>query len=183
MNLANHFLIAMPSMSDPNFSQTVTLIVMHDEQGAMGIVVNRPLPLNLGTVLEQMQIPNASARIKNQPIFEGGPVSRDRGFVIHQPPSQWNSTITVSPELAVSTSRDILEAISAGTGPDASLIALGYAGWDAGQLEQEFAANAWLSCPAEESIIFELAPELRWRSAVERLGISIEAISSDVGHA
>jgi putative transcriptional regulator len=183
MNLSNHFLIAMPTMADPNFQQTVTLICAHSEDGAMGIVVNRPLPLELSAVFEQMKLTSADDRINAQQVYEGGPVRRDRGFVVHRPALQWDSTILVSDEIAVSTSRDILEAISAGKGPESSLIALGYAGWEPGQLENEIAQNAWLSCPAQASIIFSLPAEQRWRRAAERIGISIESISRDVGHA
>lgn len=183
MNLSNHFLIAMPTMLDPNFFQTVTLICAHSDEGAMGIVINRPLQLELGTVLEQMQLSSEHEWINALRIYEGGPVRRDRGFVVHQPALQWDSTIVVSEELAVSTSRDILEAISAGKGPEANLIALGYAGWEPGQLEQEIASNSWLSCPADASIIFKYPSEQRWRRAAEQLGITIDAISRDVGHA
>ncbi|MCC6202008.1 MAG: YqgE/AlgH family protein [Gammaproteobacteria bacterium] len=183
MNLSNHFLIAMPSLADPNFQQTVTLICAHGDEGAMGIVVNRPLPLELSAVLEQMKLSSEDERVNAQQVYEGGPVRRDRGFVVHRPPLQWDSTILVSDEIAVSTSRDILEAISAGKGPESSLIALGYAGWEPGQLETEIAQNAWLSCPADASIIFSMPAEQRWRRAAEQLGIAIDTISRDIGHA
>ncbi len=183
MNLSNHFLIAMPTLADPNFFQTVTLVCVHNEDGAMGVIINRPLDLDLGTVFDQMNIANPDAEISAQCVFEGGPVHRDRGFIIHRPALEWDSTIRVSADLAISTSRDVLEAISNGSGPESNLVALGYAGWGSGQLESEMAANAWLSGPADESIIFDLPPDERWRRAVEQLGIDVNTMSHDVGHA
>jgi putative transcriptional regulator len=183
LNLANHFLVAMPSLEDPNFKETVTLICLHGKEGAMGIVINRPLDLQLGAVLEQMQITSSRNEVNQQPVFEGGPVYRDHGFILHRPAGAWGSTIPVSSRLAISTSKDILEAISDGRGPEASLVALGYAGWGAGQLEDEIAANAWLSVAADESIIFELPPELRWRAALTKLGCDPVNIVHSAGHA
>jgi putative transcriptional regulator len=182
-DLTNQFLIAMPTLADPNFVRTVTYICAHNEEGAMGIVINRPLALELGEVLSQMDLKSDDPSISARPVFHGGPVHTDRGFVIHRPAREWNSTITVSPEVAVSTSRDILEAISQGAGPADSLVALGYAGWGAGQLEQEMAHNAWLSGPASLDILFTIPAEQRWTRAATLLGIDIGAISNDVGHA
>lgn len=182
-DLTNHFLIAMPSLADPNFVQTVTYICAHNSDGAMGIVINRPLEFDLGTVLSQMDIASADPEIKQQPIYHGGPVHTDRGFVLHRPAREWNSTMKVSGEVGVSTSRDILEAISDGAGPAESLVALGYAGWGTGQLEQEMAQNAWLSGPADLAIIFATPAQHRWQRAAELIGIDLTAISRDVGHA
>lgn len=182
-NLTNHFLIAMPSLADPNFHHTVTYICAHNEEGAMGIIINRPLGLELSEILEQMELKTDDKKIARTPIYHGGPVQSDRGFVLHQPLQQWDSSITVSNKIGVATSRDILKAIAEGKGPDNTFIALGYAGWGAGQLEQEIRDNAWLSGPADLGIIFNMPNELRWSSAAALMGVDIEKISGDVGHA
>ncbi|MGH8652564.1 MAG: YqgE/AlgH family protein [Gammaproteobacteria bacterium] len=183
MNLTNHFLIAMPSLADPNFYQTVTYICAHDAEGAMGIVINRPMPFGLGAILSQMDLESSDARINDMPIFQGGPVQQERGFIIHRPVKDWESTIKVTEEIGVGTSRDILAAISEGTGPPQTLIALGYAGWGAGQLEREMAENAWLSGPADMNVMFEAPAELRWQKSVTLLGVDPRQLSSYVGHA
>lgn len=183
-DLTNHFLIAMPSMADPNFSRTVTYVCAHNDDGAIGIVINRPMEIDLGEVFAQMKIENCGESPPNsQPVYQGGPVHRDRGFVIHCPAADWESTIRVTDELAVSTSRDILEAISNGTGPQDTLVALGYAGWGAGQLEQEMGQNAWLSGPATMNILFHTPPLQRWEGAVAAMGVDLNSLSNDVGHA
>jgi putative transcriptional regulator len=182
-SLANHFLIAMPALEDPNFQRSVTYICEHNENGAMGIVINRQTDLELGEVLEHMQIPPRIDAVRHQPVYAGGPVQQDRGFVLHRPAGNWVSMLTVSDDIAITTSRDILEAISAGEGPDDSIIALGYAGWAPGQLEEELAANAWLNGPADERIIFATPCEQRWKAAAALLGVDLELLSSEVGHA
>jgi putative transcriptional regulator len=183
INLTNQFLIAMPGLMDPNFHQTVTYICAHNEDGAMGIVINRPLDLALGDVLAQMELKACSDSVEKMPIYQGGPVQTDRGFVLHNPDSEWQSSINVSDEIGVTTSRDILQAIAAGRGPKESLIALGYAGWAAGQLERELKDNAWLSGPADSDIIFRMPCEKRWESAARLLGVELDKLSPDVGHA
>ena len=183
LNLTNQFLIAMPSLADPNFVHTVTYICAHSEDGAMGIVINRPLNIGLGEVLAQMKMEATVPDINERPVFHGGPVQRDRGFIIYRPASSWDSSLQVSDEVAVATSRDILEAISCGEGPQDTLVALGYAGWSAGQLEQEMLDNAWLSTPANDNILFRLPAPDRWRSAVALLGIDLDNLSSEIGHA
>ncbi|MGB1882907.1 MAG: YqgE/AlgH family protein [Gammaproteobacteria bacterium] len=182
-DLTNHFLIAMPSLADPNFEHTVTYICAHSEDGAMGIVINRPLEFDLGEVLTQMDLCADDRAITDQPVYQGGPVQTDRGFVLHRPAVEWDSTIKVTTDIGVSTSRDILEAISGGEGPDESLVALGYAGWGAGQLETEMAQNAWLSGPADLDIIFETPVARRWQHAAQLLGVNMAAMSNDIGHA
>ncbi len=182
-NLTNHFLIAMPTLADPNFVETVTYLCAHNEDGAMGIVINRPLELGLGEVLAQMDLASTDPDIAAQPVYHGGPVHTDRGFVLHRPAREWNSTLKITGEVGVSTSRDILEAIAAGRGPADSLVALGYAGWGAGQLEQEMAHNAWLSGPADLAIVFETPAKRRWQLAAQLIGIDVNAISHDIGHA
>ena len=182
-NLTDHFLIAMPQLEDPNFVRSVTYICAHNEEGAMGIVINRPLDMALAEVLTQMELAANDPLIGELPVYLGGPVHTDRGFVLHRPVHHWNSTIAVTAEVAVSTSRDILEAIARGEGPRDALVALGYAGWSAGQLENEMAQNAWLSGPADLDIVFKTPAELRWQRAAVRLGIDLASISHDVGHA
>jgi putative transcriptional regulator len=183
INLTNHFLIAMPSMADPNFSQTVTYVCSHGEEGAMGIVINRPLGFGLGEVLSQMQVSPTDDRINNLPVYQGGPVQPDRGFVLFRPLGSWGSSVQVSDDVGVATSRDILEAIARGEGPANTLVALGYAGWASGQLEQEMLDNAWLSSPADEDVIFTVPPQQRWQRAAALLGININTIAHDAGHA
>ena len=182
-NLTNHFLIAMPQLEDPNFARSVTYICAHNEDGAMGIVVNRALDMTLGDVLSQVDVTAEVATIAERQVYLGGPVHTDRGFVLHRPAQIWQSSISVTPEVAVCTSRDILEAIARGAGPSDTLVALGYAGWGAGQLEAEIAQNAWLSGPADLDIVFKIPAEQRWQRAAALLGVDLHYISHDVGHA
>jgi putative transcriptional regulator len=182
-SLTNHFLIAMPALADPNFYHTVTYICAHNEDGAMGIIINRPLGLSLGEVLQQMEISSGSAHIERIPIYQGGPVQADRGFVLHQPLKKWDSCIEIAGDMGIATSRDILHAIAHGEGPEQVLIALGYAGWAPGQLEKEILENAWLNAPADTSIIFNTPIEQRWHAAAGLMGIDLETLSIDVGHA
>jgi putative transcriptional regulator len=181
--LRNQFLIAMPTLADPNFSRTVTYICEHGEHGAMGIVVNRPSELKLSDVLEHMKIPEIEPGSGDQTVYIGGPVEEERGFVLHSRSTRWDSTMAVTDEISITTSRDVLEAIARGEGPKRSLIALGYAGWSAGQLETELQANAWLSGPADTQILFRLSPERRWEAAAKLLGVDLNLLSTDTGHA
>jgi putative transcriptional regulator len=183
MNLTNHFLIAMPGLEDPNFHRTVTYLCAHNEDGAMGIVINRPLDLNLGEVLAHMDLHPTDSSAAAQPVLEGGPVQRERGFVLHAPTGNWDSVLEVEGGIAVATSRDILAAVACGEGPAQTAVALGYAGWGAGQLEEEVLRNAWLSGPADASVIFDLPFESRWEAAAKLLGVDIERLSGQAGHA
>ncbi len=182
MNLTNHFLIAMPALADPNFARTVTYLCAHNDEGAMGIVINRPLNLNLADVLDHMEIKNTNPGIVGMQVMQGGPVQRERGFVLHAPVGQWDSVLKVSEEIAVATSRDILTAVAEGRGPKQTLVALGYAGWDAGQLEREVLENAWLSGPADSSIIFDAPYQERWDRAARLLGVDPDRLSGEAGH-
>lgn len=182
-NLTNQFLIAMPGLMDPNFYQTVTYICAHNDEGAMGIVINRPLDMALGDVLEQMDMEPSDNRVNELPVYHGGPVHTDRGFVLHEPLSTWESSINVNDAVGVTTSRDVLQAIARGGGPKESLVALGYAGWGAGQLEQEMLENAWLSGPADVNVIFKTPCEQRWQTAADLLGVDLNLLSTDIGHA
>src|SRR5260221_5206147 len=160
--LVNHFLIAVPAMDDPHFARGVTLLCEHNEHGAMGLLVNRASDYRLGEVLEQMEISTDLAAIADDAVLVGGPVLPDRGFVLHDGGDEWPSTMRVAPGLAVTTSREILAAMARGDGPRRHLVALGYASWGAGQLEQEIAENAWLTGPADQAIVFDTPIELRW---------------------
>lgn len=182
-SLTNQFLIAMPGLQDPNFSRTVTFICEHSEAGAMGIVINRPMEIQLGEVLLQLEIDVTARAVRELPVYMGGPVQTDRGFVIHDGDRDFDSTLTVTPNLRVTTSRDVLEAIANGNGPSHHLIALGYAGWGEGQLEQEMIANAWLSGPADPEILFSTPSAERWQSAAQRLGVDLNLLSGQAGHA
>ncbi len=182
-NLTNQFLIAMPTLEDSNFEHAVTYICEHNENGAMGIVINRPAEIPLGEIFSQLEIPEPSYAAAHSPVYLGGPVQQERGFVLHNPMGIWESSFTVSDEVAITTSRDILAALAEERGPSHTLVALGYAGWGAGQLEREIAENAWMSAPASSQIIFHLPVDQRWKAAAAAAGIDISRISSDFGHA
>jgi len=183
VNLTNHFLIAMPQLEDPNFFQTVTYICQHNDDGAMGIIINQPLDMKLGDILQQLEIDNSDATLAQQTIYFGGPVLQDRGFILHRPGKNWDATLFISDDIALTTSGDILHDIAAQKGPAQYLIALGYAGWGAGQLERELVQNAWLSVPASAEIIFETPFEKRWPQAASLLGVDLQLLSEDIGHA
>jgi len=182
-SLTNHFLIAMPGLEDPNFSRTVTYVCEHTERGAMGIVINRPMNIRLGEMLDQLDIASSDRRVLEASVYLGGPVQPERGFVLHPTAEGFDSTLNVTPEISITTSRDILEAIADGKGPTHRLIALGYAGWGGGQLEQEIGANTWLSGPVDVEIIFRLPASARWRAAAQLLGIDMNLLSGEAGHA
>ncbi len=183
MDLTNQFLIAMPSLQDPHFHRTVTYLCAHNNEGAMGIVINRPLDLNLGEVLDHMDIDVDDSCVNDMMVLQGGPVQCDRGFVIHEPAGEWDAVLAVGTDIGVATSRDILTAVAHGDGPDRAVVALGYAGWGAGQLEREVLQNAWLSGPADSSIIFDLPYDKRYESAARLLGVEIDRLSGEAGHA
>jgi len=182
-SLTNHLLIAMPTLADPNFSQTVTVVCEHTDKGALGIVVNKPLPMRLSDVLEQMNLEARSEYIAAKPVLRGGPVSTDRGFVLHRPGGNWDHSHKVSDMIQVTTSRDVLTAIARGEGPDDAFIALGYAGWEAGQLEHEIKENSWISMPIDTRMVFDLPYEDRWSAAWRFLGIDKDMMSRSSGHA
>ncbi len=182
-NLTNHFIIAMPSLEDGNFSQSVTYICEHDENGALGITINRPSEISLSEILSQLNIDASSGHTLSQTVLSGGPVQTDRGFILHSPVGKWDSSLKVTDSIAVTTSQDIMQAIARNEGPDRCIIALGYAGWGPGQLEFELSENAWLSCPATEEILFNTPLEKRWQAAALLLGIDLQLLSNQTGHA
>ncbi|MEM7282377.1 MAG: YqgE/AlgH family protein [Pseudomonadota bacterium] len=183
--MTNQLLIAMPNLLDPNFHKTVTLICEHNEQGALGIVINRPLDLQMGEVFEQMALSSGNDGLNQTPVLDGGPVAKDRGFVLHtdSDKTKWESTIRLPNNVGVTTSRDILSALAEGDGPDQAVVALGYAGWDAGQLDAEMAANAWLTVSATDEILFDTPFEDRWQSAADLLGVNLSQLGPTAGHA
>jgi putative transcriptional regulator len=182
VNLTHHFLIAMPAMVDPHFARSLTFICEHNEQGALGVVVNRPIDMTLHTLLDQVEITPAGDAFKTVPVHFGGPVQVDRGFVLHTPVGQWQSTLAVTDEIGLTTSKDILQAVADGSGPRQVLVTLGYAGWAAGQLEHEITQNAWLTVQASPRIIFELPAEQRLTAAMGLLGIDYASLSEVAGH-
>ena len=181
--LANQMLIAMPSMADPNFERSVTLMCQHTEEGAIGITLNRKSDFSLGEIFDQLNFVCADPEVRNAPVLEGGPVHRDRGFVLHSPMEGLESSIQLNPDVMVTTSRDVLKVIAEGNGPERFVVALGYAGWGDGQLESEMRENAWLSVDSDSAIIFELPLAQRWESAVSKLGIDLTQLHNFGGHA
>ena len=183
--LTGQFLIAMPAMDDPNFDRTVTYVCEHNDEGALGIVINRPIDMSLAEILAQMDLEIPDPALAEQLVLQGGPVQPERGFVIHDDggAAGFSATLDVQDGIKVTTSRDILEALAKGSGPQRAVIALGYAGWGAGQLEAEMAANSWLTVPATPDIIFSVPFERRWEAAARLIGIDITALSSEAGHA
>lgn len=175
----------MPAMNDPNFERTVTLICAHDEQGALGVVINRPLELRLGDVLKQVGFEDIHPKCEraDDPVFGGGPVQPELGLVLHGHGHDNEASIVVSDELALSMSLEMLEAIATNTGPDNALLALGYAGWGEGQLEQEMSDNAWLSVTADANLIFDTPVDKRWSAAAERIGFDPAMLSGESGRA
>ncbi len=186
VNLTNHFLIAMPSLADSNFSGTLTYICRHDENGAMGVVINRPMNMTLENLFSQINLPAPTSTTLTQPVYFGGPVQTDRGFVLHSPVGHWRSTLQVNQHIGLTTSRDILEAMAQGAegeAPDNILISLGYAGWEPGQLEQELKQNSWLTVQADMDVVFKLPVETRFSAALGILGIDPAYLSDEAGHA
>jgi putative transcriptional regulator len=181
--LGDQLLIAMPAMADPHFDHAVTYICEHGPEGALGIVINRPLGLTLGAVLSQLELGCDDPATRARTVFFGGPVLPERGFVLHDSGSRFDSTLRVNERFSVTTSRDVLAAIADGRGPQQALIALGYAGWSAGQLEAELADNAWLSAPADPLLVFDTPPEQRWDRAARSIGADPARLSGAAGHA
>ena len=182
-NFTDHFLIAMPNMLDPNFSGTLTYICDHGDQGALGVVVNRPIELNLESLFSQIGLELEDDQLRGDPVYYGGPVQGERGFVLHRPVGQWGSTLTVNDRVGLTTSKDILEATAQRKGPAEILVTLGYAGWGPGQLEDEIKQNAWLTVPADPEVIFALPPQERVPAAMRLLGIDLSMLSEEAGHA
>ena len=181
--LTNQLLVAMPGLEDPHFAQTVTLVCEHGSRGALGIVLNKPLSMRLAEVLAQMKLPPQTPTVGEQIVLRGGPVHQDRGFVLHRPGGSWESTHRISDAIQVTTSRDVLVAMAKGEGPENAFIALGYAQWDEGQLEQELRDNTWLTLPVSDEVLYDLPYEDRWSAAWRSLGVDVTKVSPRAGHA
>lgn len=186
LNLANHFLIAMPSMQDPIFGGTVVYVCEHNENGVLGVVINKPTDMTMQVLFDRIDLKLEAAPgapIIDEPIMFGGPVQDDRGFVLHTPGTRYSSSLTVTDEVAFTTSIDVLEAVAAGTGPQRMLVSIGYAGWSPGQLEEEISRNGWLTVGADAHILFDLPIEDRYVAAMKLLGIDPLMLTSEAGHA
>jgi putative transcriptional regulator len=183
LNLRNHLLIAMPNMGDPHFDHSVSLICQHDENGAFGLTINRPLELTVGELFEQLNIEINNPHIAGQLALSGGPIQAEQGFVLHDGTRSWDSTLRIAESLALTSSRDILNDIANGSGPEHFLLVLGCAGWSPGQLEHEIKENAWLTCPSTAPILFEMPYPQRWHGAASTLGIDVNLLSIAAGHA
>ncbi len=182
-SLTNQFLIAMPALRDPNFARGVTFLCQHGEDGAMGLLINRLSEYRLGDVLAQMNLASELTGVIDSPVLIGGPMQPERGFVLHSPEGEWESSFRISDHVSVTTSRDILVAMAAGHGPEHALVALGYSSWSPGQLERELRENAWLTAPSSESLLFEVPLESRWEAAAASLGVNLAQLASYAGHA
>lgn len=181
--LANQLLIAMPNLRDPNFARGVAFLCQHGEDGAMGLMVNRLSEYRLGDVLAQMNMVSEIPEVIDAPVLIGGPVQPERGFVLHSPRGEWESSFRISDRISVTTSRDILAAIAGGNGPRRAFVALGYSGWSPGQLEQELCDNHWLTAPASEQVLFDTPLEERWEAAAGLVGVNLVQLASYAGHA
>jgi len=183
INLTNQFLIAMPGMADPTFSGSVVYLCEHNERGALGLVINRPIDIDMATLFDKIDLKLEIQPVARQPVYFGGPVQTERGFVLHDPVGIYVSSLAVPGGLEMTTSKDVLEAVANGSGPHRFLLTLGYAGWGAGQLEEELSRNGWLTVQADPEIIFSVPPEERFAAAIRLLGIDISMLSGDAGHA
>lgn len=188
LSLSNHFLIAMPNLNDPHFEQSVSYICEHNNEGAMGVVINRPTAISFAELCEQLDIEVSDTDIANYPIFDGGPVETDRGFILHTPIGEWDSTLEITKDIGLTMSQDIIEAIASGYSSDNNppkhfIITLGYAGWSEDQIEEEIAGNTWLNVQATEKILFQTPTENKWTTAAASMGINLQTLSSDIGHA
>lgn len=183
-SLQNYLLIASPTMDDPYFSRTVTYICEHNEDGAMGLVINQPVGMSLKQLIEQVDENAIVVEEKGKGIvLAGGPVNQDRGFVLHTTQSGWASSLVLTSEVMITTSKDILACLGNDSGPSKSLVTLGYAGWSAGQLEEELQTNSWLTIEADASFLFDVPIHQKWQAAVHKLGVDIWQLGPDIGHA
>jgi len=192
MNLTHHFLIAMPGLQDKAFNRSVVYLCEHSERGALGLVINKPSEINLGVLFEKIELHLSRPELGNAPVFQGGPVQTERGFVLHEPvfadadkpnESVYASTMTIPGGLEMTTSKDVLEALATGAGPRKVLVSLGYSAWGEGQLESELAENSWLTVSADPSVIFDTPIEDRYEKALSLLGLQSWMLSPGAGHA
>jgi putative transcriptional regulator len=186
LNLANHFLIAMPSMQDPIFGGTVVYVCEHNDKGVLGVVINKPTDMTMDVLFERIDLKLSEglrSSVSSAPIMFGGPVQDDRGFVLHSPSGRYSSSLSVTDEVAFTTSIDVLEAVANGDGPQRMLVSIGYAGWSPGQLEEEIARNGWLTVHADARVLFDLPIEERYNAAIKLLGIDPLMLAPEAGHA
>nr|WP_229440765.1 YqgE/AlgH family protein [Massilia sp. BSC265] len=186
LNLANHFLIAMPSIQDPIFGGTVVYICEHNEKGVLGVVINKPTDMTMEVLFDRVDLklaPGLRSSVVDQPIMFGGPVQDDRGFVLHSPGGRFSSSLTVTDDVAFTTSIDVLEAVASGAGPARMLVSIGYAGWSPGQLEEELSRNGWLTVAADPRVLFDLPIDERYTAAIKLLGIDPLMLATEAGHA
>jgi len=187
IDLTNQFLIAMPGMADDTFARTVVYLCEHNEKGALGLVINKPIDIKLKNLFEKVELALDREELAEQPVYFGGPVQTERGFVLHEKLGEhhmpYNSTLSVPGGLAMTTSKDVLEALAEGTGPARVLVTLGYSGWQAGQLEDELGRNGWLTVDADPKVIFDTPIEQRYDTALALLGIDPRMLSQEAGHA
>lgn len=183
-SLKNHFIIATPNLQDPNFSRAVAYICDHSPEGAMAIIINFPLSIHLGEVFNNMDIDSQDPFLNDKSIFAGGPIQQERGFVLHLPCDEhWESSLELSDQISITTSKDILEAMADKHGPEKAIVALGYAAWGPGQLETELAENSWILSPASAEVLFNTPNDEKWKAAAALIGVDIERMSSQTGHA
>ncbi|MGH6625463.1 MAG: YqgE/AlgH family protein [Burkholderiaceae bacterium] len=192
INLTHHFLIAMPGLQDEAFAKSVVYLCEHSERGALGLIINKPSDINLKNLFDKVELPLRREDLSNAPVFQGGPVQTERGFVLHEPmlagdassnESVYASTLTIPGGLEMTTSKDVLEAMSTGAGPRRVLVSLGYSAWGEGQLESELAENSWLTVGADLSVIFDTPVEQRYDKALALLGLEAWMLSGEAGHA
>ena len=183
-SLKHHFLLAMPHMEDTHFANSLVYLCDHDDNGCMGVIVNRTLEITLDALFDQLSLGGEHSLHRNAPVYFGGPMHKDRGFILHRGNSQeWDSSIQVNDDIALTTSMDILQALANNTGPAHFLVCLGCAGWDVGQLENELKENTWLTVDADPSVLFETPPAERLSGAAGILGVDLNLMTRDAGHA
>lgn len=182
-SLANHLLIAMPSLTDLNFSRTVVYLCEHQANGSVGLIINKPLEFCLDFIFTQMKLEHVVEKQGSRPLLYGGPLQTERGFVIHRPKGIWRSSLILDDDVTVTTSNDIIKALAEDAGPKDALVTLGYAGWLGDQLMEEIRNNIWLVCPCKQELLYEVPYEKRWELAALSIGVKINQLSSDVGHA
>ncbi len=190
INLTNQFLIAMPGMADDTFAGAVIYMCEHTDKGALGLVINKPIDIKLKNLFEKVELTLDREDLADEPVYFGGPVQTERGFVLHErlggeagEGGHYNSSLQIPGGLEMTTSKDVLEALSSGAGPKKILVTLGYSGWSAGQLEEELGRNGWINVSAEPGIIFDTPVEQRYDKALSLLGIDPRMLSQEAGHA
>ncbi|WP_043531071.1 YqgE/AlgH family protein [Litchfieldella xinjiangensis] len=182
-SLKNHFLLAMPHLEDSQFAGTLSYLCDYDDNGTMGVMVNRPLDITLDALFDQLDLGGEDSPHNDAPVYYGGPVHRDRGFILHRGSSEpWDSSIQVTEDIALTTSMDMLQALAAGKGPKDFLVCLGCAGWESGQLEEELKENTWLTVEGRAEVLFDVPTEQRLNAAAGILGIDLNLMSREAGH-